>query len=527
MHPLFTLFSSSKNPFINSTHKTLTLVSRLSLRKTSMGILVFTLMVGCIPKEDPQTTTNEITTPRMTMDLPITLSGILSVETTETAQKTTLDLQQTLNNRTATTDPDSCEEYFDSDANFMENGYNMTRFLVGLSQQQSCFADFIMESVVIMGKDWVNKGLISLPIDENDPEAPSHAQIEQTDDNVQVWLFFGTSGDDLPVDRSNTQTLYLNWTTIGADTEGQFFMTNLPVNPDDPDAPEGLRVDFSRTAFTAENRIFLKLRDSHSAGMGGFRIDVMETGSGSSATYTAKGLINFTNQPFNNMPDGLDSPDFSTAAVVDADGLGASIANFNKFGISLENDNNQDGTIDTSLNEFDLGTYQFTISDKTYFSPHLYDAENTEIPYVEQVTQWRNKTVNNAIYVSENQRTIPNPTSTISMINCLEGDIICDYNNNQILDTDIGEWMGWNLGVGYFTDTCMDDASQTSNCDAFVNGFFSQGQFGSSTLNSTDAEPSTDWRNTGLNDLNQLTSVHPDDDTTGATTFNVPETPVR
>ena len=502
-------------------------------RKTTLSVVTALLITGCVDENntDQTTTTTEISAPRMTMDLPITLSSLLSATdsnlTSSPSSKALLQTARILQSSDTVTDPSVCENYFDPNANFMENGYSMTRFLVGLSQQQSCFADFIMGTVVTMGADWVNQGLVSLPIDENDPEAPSHAQIEQSGDTVQVWLFFGTPGEALPTDLSTVQTLYLTWTGTGDDIQGKFYMVNLPQDPNDLDAPEGVRLDFIRTASTAENNIFLKMRATHSAGMNGFRVDVSQTGTGDSASYSAKGLISFSKQPFSNLPDGLALPEFAASAVLDATGLGASIANFNKFSISLIGDNNQDGTIDTSINEFDLGTYQFNINDKTYFTPDLYDETITDTPYIEQVMEWRNKSVSNATYVADHQRIIPSPDSSVSMINCLESSDICDYNGNGALDADAGEWTGWGLGAGYFANTCIDDASQASDCNAFMNGLFSREEFGSVTLNSTTAEPVSDWRSTSLDSVTQLTSVNPDNDTDGLTTFDIPDAPVR
>ena len=467
-----------------------------------------------------------IEAPQITMNLPVTLSGVIAqANASSKAGSHKMAIREIK-------DPSECEYYFDPQSNFMENGFAMSRFLVGLSQQQSCFADFIMGSIVAQGGVWVNKGPIAIPANPSDPDAPSHVQIEQSGDTTQVWLYFTTHDEDLPADKSNLQALYLTWTGSGTDITGQFFMVNMPVNPDDPDAPEGLRVDFVRTASTASNKIYLDMRTGHSAGMGGFRIDVSQTGTGTSATYEAKGLISFLGQPFQDLPEGLDFPEFAAAAVVDADGLGASSANFNKFAVSLVNDKDGDGTIEPvnqdDEQEFDLGTYQFNINDKTYFDPSLYDATDTATPFVTQVNEWRNKSVNGADYVADHEiiePAVPTGYDNYSMLKCLERDL-CDYNDNGIKDG--GDWDGWNLGDGYFTNTCIDTAGTANNdCTAFVNGFFQADLFGVGALNSTDTEPTGDWRNEKLNALTQLTNVHPDDDATGETTFDFPPPPAK
>ena len=494
--------------------------NRLSLA-TLTAISVSACVTDDTTLEETEINKN-ISAPPLTMNLPVTLSGIVASSDNKSIQNT----QQNLHN--AVSDPSACEQYFDPHADFMSNGYSMTRFLVGLSQQQSCFADFIMSSVVTQGVEWINQGLISLPIDVNDPEAPSHAQLEQTGDTNQVWLFFATPGSELPADLSETQTLYLTWTGSGDDIQGQFFMANMPYNPDDPDAPTGIRVDFTRTASSASNIIFLNMREGHSAGMGGFRIDVQQTGTGANASYSAKGLITFLGQPFPNLPAGVDLPEFSAAAVVDAEGLGAATASFNHFAVSLNNDSNNDGMIDPNANEFDLGSYQFDISDTTYFDPALYDEMDTQSSYGEQVTEWRNKAVSNASYIADYQRieaAVPAGLENYTMLSCLEQEF-CDYNGNGTQELP-DEWDGWNLGDGYFTNTCIDDATNSSDCNAFIGYLFEENMFGVAALNSTDPEPTSDWRSVELESITQLTSVHPNDDLTGASTFQIPDAPIR
>jgi len=479
------------------------------------------ITAGCLPTEEAKEATKDISAPTMTLDLPVSLSGVVTAdESTTQNTKSIPNISAVYRNSDTNSDPNACEEHFDPEANFLEDGYNMTRFLVGLSQQQSCFADFIMGSVVAQAGPWMNEGVITLPINEEDPGSPSHVKVSSSNDTVEVWLYFTDAETDLPTDTSLLEKLYLTWTGTGDNIQGQFFMVNLPLNQNDPDAPSGVRLDFTRTATSAENKIYLKLRDTHSGGMQGFRVDVRKDGVGEDATYYASSLIAFSDQPFPNFPAGLDNPNFAASAVVDATGLGASIATFQNFGITLEGDNDQNGVIDTAQNEFDLGAYQFDINDKIYFDPSLNDSALTT-PYIEQISEWRNKSVSNSSYVADHVRAIPSPDSQFSILNCLEGDVLCDYNGNGVLDEDSGELLGWNLGVGYFTNTCGDDALVTSNCDTFINHLFSDNTFGSLTLNSTGTEPA-DWRRNALSDLTQLTSVHPDDDPNGTNTFDVP-----
>lgn len=433
-------------------------ISRLAL--LFFGLCFSISFVACIPDQlkgnnpkqadDSIEQAEKIKPPEITMDLPITLSAVLVNATS--SSKT----QEKLRSRNASNDPNQCEQYFDPNSDFLENGYNMTRFLIGLSQQQSCVADFIMESIIGQAETWLNKGLISLPVNSDDPNAPSHMQIEQSGDTYQAWLFFATPGTNLPADHSSIQTLYLAWSGSGEEIQGQFYWLNIPLNVDNPDAPAGVRIDFTRSATSADNQIYLKMQPGHSGGISGFRVDVNQTGSGTNATYRAKSLITFIGQPFLNLPEGLDLPEFSVIAVVDATGLGATSANFNKFAVTIKNDSDNNGIIDSSNNEFDLGSYQFDINDTTYFNPILYDITNTTTPYAPQVTEWRRKSVNNATYVADYPRIevdAPQGLENYTQLKCLERNI-CDYNGNNILNDNLGEWEGWELGVDYFTSTC-------------------------------------------------------------------------
>lgn len=469
-------------------------------------------------KDNNQATAEKIEAPEITMDLPITLSGVLA--DAKNKSKAPIKVQ----GRNESNDLSQCEQYFDPNSDFLENGYNMARFLIGISQQQSCFADFIMKNITAQASIWLNKGVIALPINPNDPNAPSHLQIEQSGDSYQAWLFFTTHGADLPVDQSNLQTLYLGWSGTGEEIQGQFFLVNIALNENDPDTPTDVRVDFSRGASTATNQIYLNMPAGHSGGIAGFRIDVHQVGTSANAIYSAKGLITFNAQPFPDLPEGLDLPAFSVSAILDASGLGATSANFNKFAVTLNNDSNKDGSIDPAQKEFDLGSYQFNINDTTYFDPSLYAASNMQTAYVNQVTEWRNKTVNNANYVADYTRIEPTADPGLenyTQLKCLEREF-CDYNENGILEENLGEWLGWNLGADYFTTTCIDNAATVNNdCNAFVGKIFEESLFGTFSLNSSNPEP-TDWRNAELAGLTQLTSVHPDNATTGTFTFVIP-----
>ncbi len=508
--------------------------SKINLSKLILVFLLAALISACLTdklfseeadkdanQSADQTTAEKIAAPEITMDLPITLSGVLA----DAKDKTNSPMK--VQGRNESNDLDQCEQYFDPNSNFLENGYNMSRFLVGLSQQQSCFADFIMQNIITQASIWLNQGVITLPVNPDDPKAPSHLQIEHSEGSYQAWLFFTTHGVDLPIDRSNLQTLYLSWSGTGEDIQGQFFLVNIALNENDPDAPTDVRVDFSRGASTATNQIYLNMPAGHSGGIAGFRIDVSQVGTGVNTIYSAKGLITFIAQPFADLPEGLELPIFSVAAILDASGLGATSANFSKFAVTLNNDSNKDGSIDPVQNEFDLGSYQFDINDITYFDPIRYDPSNTQTTYVKQVTEWRNKSVNNASYVADYTRiepTVPQGLENYTQLKCLERDF-CDYNGNGYLDESSGEWLGWSLGLDYFTTTCIDNAATINNdCDAFVGKIFEDSLFGVFSLNSSNPEPA-DWRNTELAGLTQLTSVHPDSATTGTFTFVIPKTP--
>ncbi|MCZ6729464.1 MAG: hypothetical protein O7C61_07120, partial [SAR324 cluster bacterium] len=77
--------------------------------------------------------------------------------------------------RAATSEP-NCD--FGQETDPFGNGYTMTKYLVSLSQSQSCLADFIIGQVTAQGTPLIGQGAI--PTGETAAGEPTHFQIEQS-----------------------------------------------------------------------------------------------------------------------------------------------------------------------------------------------------------------------------------------------------------------------------------------------------------------------------------------------------------
>lgn len=380
----------------------------------------------------------------------------------------------------AVTDPDTeCD--FGSESDPFNNGYTMTKFLVGLSQGQSCFADFLIGIITTQGLPWVNQGLLA--VGDGADGDPTHIQIVQSGDGstFTLWLYFDGAGV--------TPGLYLTWTTSGADTTGQMIWI-VAANAASQTEPDAVRVDFSRTSNVDTNQLYIRFPETNEGSADGFRAEVTATESSGSTTYEAKGLINLTGQwEGNSLPAGedFDPASYSMVTVSDEDGMGASIASF--IDAAIDTDNGQ-----SAPDDLDFGSYQFTLEDRAYFK-----ATGTE--------EWRNKNVTAARYVNTSGTNSRSGTSLGTFIDCLED---TDCTGFGIPDLQ--------LGTNYFTSSCGE--TDGDDCTDFIDAIFQEGLFGGNA-NSTDPEPSGDFRMEALNAATQITEVWP----TGldrTTTFDIP-----
>ena len=391
--------------------------------------------------------------------------------------------------RAQVTDPAQCE-LGGSDNDPFTNGFRMTRFLVGMSQATSCFADFLVYAITTVGAPHVNKGIVATGNAAGTDE-PTHFEIIETNGGkkVQVWLY-----DD---GKGVTPHLYFTWnTTDGSDVNGRLVIKG---DATDLKEPEAVRVDFVRSDTGATNTMLFRFPVDSPDLLEGFQVVVTQTGTGADATYEAKGFLQTTGQWSSNLPttETFDPPTLAAVAVADSTGLGAAIANFQNIGFDL--------TIpDDAGNPWvGLGSYQVTMTDKSYF-----DATGAE--------EWLWKGPTDARYVNTSATNGRFGGATLNLfLYCLEG-----APNDPNCGTPPNNVPGLSLGSGYFTNTCTD--ANAADCTAMWSGIYTLGGgWGVNTPNSTTAEPSGDFRKAALGAAKQLTSTLPAGET-AATAFEIP-----
>ena len=398
------------------------LFSSLAYGKRLSIISLFSLTIGLLGCGAGTSTLNA---PDISMNLPVTLTGVV---TTPSALTSKIIKQDTFQIETAAED---CSFPGASQPNWMENGYTMTTFLVGLSQSQSCVADMVITGVARNGSRLINQGVYTIPVAERSAGGPTHVEIQESGGAYHVWIYFNAAGE---ADLSLVQTMYITWSTLGTNTSGRFIMANRPDDVNDPGAPNRIRVDFIRNSETEKNMIYMGFADGHTYGLNGFRVDVSKTGSGESASYLAKGLISLSGQLPNltlqYSPETFPAPTMSVVAYAQTDGSGAAISGFKDFAIHFGNDS------------YNLGSYLYSAENRTYF-----DSSGA--------TKWQRFTVDPAVYVNVSELNARKESVDVTLAN---------------VETLLG------LNPGYFSGVCTEVDGVI--CTDFIQAFFDTGMGG-------------------------------------------------
>lgn len=416
------------------------------------------------------------------MDLPVTLSNVVS-----------LGGQQKISSRVS--DPATCSDYYDETANAFLNGYAMSKYLVGISQSQACFADFLIEAVLLHSPYTIGKGLIALPADSTDPGAPTHLQVEKESDTYKVWIYFAAQRDALDI--ANDKMMYLTWTTVGDDTTGSFYWLHL-TDGTVAEQPENLRVDFTRGVSTETNNVFIDF--SAGSGFSGFRVDVsrvVDATAGTDKTYV-KGRMELSGQPAaSTLPVEFtyDNPYLGVTAILNADGAGAADWKIGK----LANETDQGDLLN-------MGAFYMDISSLTYF-----DNAGT--------VSWIDRGLKNGEYINPDNLFTRSGTNLSSYLTCMEGTgTNCMGIAHDGLDY-----------VGYFTDVCneVDGAECTLYAEeAFLPWLvdYLDTASGTTVTNSAAADEPSDSRKTDLDAMTALNVTYADGETEAAL-FTTPTAP--
>lgn len=426
----------------------------------------------------------------------ISLSACLSEEEktddtgqTESAPQLTMQIPASMSSSSAATrlvaasNLDACAFNADEHGDWVSNGYRMSKFLVALSQSQSCFTDGIIEAIMAVGHVYKNKGKQPVPTSESDPDAPKFVEYVVNGSTSQIWLHF---------DETATKRLYITWVKQTDGYTGSMTFAGFDPDPSDPGAPNRIRVDFVRSASGDTNDIYMGFSAGHPAHIVGFHVQVSATPEGESTIYHAKGLLQTDGHFMPNLPttETFSFPQLAIATVANDTGEGATRAIFSNLALHL-----QDG--DQATDGWNLGSYQYTDQEKVYFSGT-------------GIEQWKAKTVVDGLYVNTSGTNNRGGVGLPFIIDCLEDAVGC--NGIPVMA----------LGTGYFTAPCSE--TDDAVCTDLIQAIHNLGFLGNMP-NSTEAEPTidSDWRVQWLNDNLPLDALWPTGED-GVTTFTIPAT---
>lgn len=443
-------------------------------------ILVFATAVwGCSEEESGKDDAVEPVS--LTMTMPVTLSGTL----VSSNNKPLVGVQS---------DVYACDEYYPDDVsdNWFDNGYHMSRFLIGVSQAQTCTTDYLIKAVLRTARRIKNKGIQIIGDANSSADDPSHLRYDFDGTEHRVWLYFHEHEQDLPADLSNIPVMYLRWSKDDhGDISGRFVM----VFPEETASSSGssgmarMRVDFVRSDELQSNKIYIQFPADNLDQIDSFRIDIIKRmPADAEPSYTVRGLMTVQGQLMPSLPasETYRNPSMRMLATATESGEGAAVALFDDFAMHIVLDSDGDGDFSNALGDVMLGTYYMDISNRSYF-----DASGG--------FEWNRKLVE-------------------------QGEYINTSGSNNRYGYDLQSSYSWlenemNLGTAYFTSTCTD--SDGADCTAFVQGFFDLDIFQNNALDPAETEP-TDTRQDELGTATYLSSTDPDGES-GSLVYTVPD----
>lgn len=358
----------------------------------------------------------------------------------------------------AASDGPNCDFQGSGDDDAFQNGYNMTRFLVGAVASWMCISDFLIEQIATL--PFPTDGSILDISDPTDPTGPSGIRLtlnSATQTTMELFFDSATTGPGV----------YLSWNTVSGSTTGRLVLASGFLDDgSDPEAPNAMRMDFTVTSAERVADMFLSFPDTH-PNLNGFRIQVTKDLSNpvDAPTFTALGRLDLSQQwdPGYEAQFPTDTPpSLLLYTVSDGNGNGAAIASFDGVGISFDL---------TSFLLGHLGFYKYT-KDDTYVFDSL------------GVSVWVDKNITTATF--ENSPVGRN--SNTANLDAIEG------------------FLG--LPTDYFTATCANDGD---DCSTLLNLVFADGAYGAEA--NSGADPG-DWRTTiinGITGTDYLPSICPND----------------
>lgn len=349
-----------------------------------------------------------------------------------------------------------------------QNGYNMTRFMVGAIASWTCVADLFINIAEYVPHD----GLIKETDNDTqagnyDPKDPTHYSVtDEPGDKVTVRLYYGYDrvAPPLPADAPE---FFASWIESENDNiEGRLVFDVLAINGLDrnPDDPTAMRLDFTYTEVQKLATMYLAF-GAGNEWANGLRIEVTEDLDVNPATqvYLARGLLDMKRQ-FIDTPGVPELPLFQMYTVSNKLGIGAASADFVDVALPLE--------LNAGTGNH-LGNYIFSKLDKYFFQ------EDKE-------WDWVDKTINTSEY--RGARTTPATGGTLLPF-------------DPSLDLII---LALALDPAYFTGSACNMVND--DCTDLLNAIFRDG-FADQEPNQ-GADP-MDWRSTAIDGHVDLGSVYP------------------
>jgi hypothetical protein len=288
---------------------------------------------GC--EEDTNSSDGTITAeaPTLDMSFPDSLTG----GTSSTA----------LQNAAAGDEPDCFYDGAGQDDPF-QNGYFMTKFLVGAVATWTCVADFVSLSIATL--QLPTDGQV-IPTGGDPEDGPTGVSVTQ-DSSVQltVRLYFNDNEED--------PGFFVSWVQTDDGVDGRLILNEDVFDSDDPDEPSDMRMDFSIGEDSRSADMYIAFPAENTHQVSGFRINVARDDG--DETFVAKGILAFDGQWFSDVPASItETPGLRIATISNFEGDGAASAVFGDAAVEF--------ALGPSFSDRSLGWYLFDKDDIYFF----------------------------------------------------------------------------------------------------------------------------------------------------------------
>lgn len=434
------------------------------------------ILTACGPEEDETSRLNNgISSTVLDLELPDSITG---GNVATTLPKTEVQAQKAMSSMNHKGDDLPCAYLANESEDPFENGYEMTKFMVGAIATWSCVGDFLMTvSEYIPHDGTVYESDNDTNSNSYDPEDPTHFRVvDDSDTQTSIYLYYGYDRSS-PPSAEAPAGFYLSWAEAeNGDISGRMIVRTDNLDEEhQPDDPELMRMDFQHTDEQKVHDMFLGFGEGN-IWADGLRIKVTKNLNANPAqsVFIAQGIMGMKAQFL--AVDGIEeTPELRFFTVSNEKGDGAAIAQMNDLSFMLP----------LNFTGNNLGAYLTDKEDIYYFD----DNQAADQPW-----DWIHKSFTTAEYRGD-RTTLETGGTWLPF----------DPSLDQIEE-------GLELGEGYFANSC---AEVGDDCVALINAVFEDEGF-------ADQEPNQgvdpgDWRSDALQGATYLDSVYPNGvDWTGA-----------